>query len=206
MPFTYQYSQPSEYHFSLDSIQMAEHVATQIKDHKNLESFRVMDLCAGCGVIGFELAWHLRSLKHFEFVEVQDVYRSHFEENKKIVGRADVEWNFHLLNYESLQTEEWKHSVDLVLCNPPYFRLGQGKLSPSEFKNRCRFYIDSDFKNLIESILWVLKPGAEAYLLLRPLQDHAWDMMSELKQLVSARASVAPISNIRGTDLIRIQF
>jgi tRNA1Val (adenine37-N6)-methyltransferase len=183
---------------------MAKYVATQIQDHKNLESFRVMDLCAGCGVIGFELAWHLRSLKMFEFVEVQDIYRFHFEENKKIVNRPDIQWNFHLLNYASLQTEEWKQSVDLVLCNPPYFRLGQGKLSPSEFKNRGRFYIDSDFKNLLESTLWILKPGAEAYLLLRPLQDHAWDMRSELNNQVGGRASMDLVADIRGTDLIRI--
>jgi tRNA1(Val) A37 N6-methylase TrmN6 len=205
MGFTYEYSQPSEYRFSLDSVLMAETVAGLIRVRSDLSGIRVMDLCSGCGVVGFELSWHLRELRKMDFVEVQEVYQSHFMENVKTVDRAEMEFRFHLLNYEQLRTPAWREQVDLVVCNPPYFRVGQGKLSPSEFKNRCRFYIDSDFQNLVDSLLWVLKPRASAYVLLRPLQDHAWDMMQELENRIAERARAVKVADIRGTDLIQLE-
>lgn len=184
---------------------MAETVAGLIRVRSDLSGIRVMDLCSGCGVVGFELSWHLRELRKMDFVEVQEVYQSHFMENVKTVDRAEMEFRFHLLNYEQLRTPAWREQVDLVVCNPPYFRVGQGKLSPSEFKNRCRFYIDSDFQNLVDSLLWVLKPRASAYVLLRPLQDHAWDMMQELENRIAERARAVKVADIRGTDLIQLE-
>ena len=71
--FTYQYAQPGEYHFSMDSIHLAESVAKHLQSREDLASLRVLDLCAGCGVIGIELSWYLPLLKKIDFVEIQDV-------------------------------------------------------------------------------------------------------------------------------------
>ncbi|MGL6035003.1 MAG: hypothetical protein ACRC0N_08060, partial [Acinetobacter johnsonii] len=62
MYYTYNYKQPDEYRFSLDSIHLARFVASQLASHSELGSLRVLDLCAGCGVIGIELSWHLRAV------------------------------------------------------------------------------------------------------------------------------------------------
>lgn len=96
MSFTYNYKQPNEYRFSLDSIQLAKFVATQIASNADLGSMRILDLCAGCGVIGMELSWHLNAVRQIDFIEVQDVYTDYFYQNIAIVNRPEVAFRWHL--------------------------------------------------------------------------------------------------------------
>lgn len=154
--------------------------------------------------MGFELSYHLPALRHLHFVEVQSVYLEHFKKNVQTVARPEVEFEFHLKNYADLRTPELKANFDLIIVNPPYFRSDQGKLSPSDFKNRCRFFIDSDFAQLIESILWLRKPEASCFVLLRDLKDHSRSIFQELEQMIDGRAKFRKVADVRGTDLVEI--
>lgn len=204
--FTYSYKQPDAYHFSLDSIHLAEWVAQHLQSRSDLRTVRVLDLCAGCGVIGLELSWYLRELRQFDFVEVQEIYTSYFQENVAIVNRPELQLRWHLLNYELLLENEWKEKFDLIVSNPPYFQPTQGMLSPSEFKNRCRFFLDSSMANFIRAIINTLAYQGQAYFLLRSLKQHGYDSYSEVQRIVQhTTATVKKISEIRGTDLILIQ-
>lgn len=238
IPFTYEYSQPEEYHFSIDSIEMPWEVAQALKlrltdgelTAEQLKSWRVLDLCAGCGVLGFELNFHLPEIRHIDFVEVQEIYQSHFEHNKKLalekstrvarpglrLVKADInqaavaspgsapEFQFRMMNYERLLSPEEKQKYHLILCNPPYFMPEQGKLSPSDFKNRCRFFLDSSFEKLIEAIDACLDATGEAYLLLRDLEDHGVDLLPEIKRFARGRLKIENLTMIRGTFLLKI--
>jgi tRNA1(Val) A37 N6-methylase TrmN6 len=187
---------------------MAEEVARDLREwrlplHRD---FRVLDLCAGVGVIGFELAWHLRELQQIDFVEVQTAYQAHWENNVQMVQRPDVRWRFFQQNYASFQCETAESKYDLVVCNPPYFRLGQGKLSPSELKNRSRFMMDSDWDQLWACLARVLKPQGRAAVLQRSLHDHGFDLRQEtlswLGRNSQAKLSLIERQEIRGTDLL----
>jgi tRNA1Val (adenine37-N6)-methyltransferase len=194
MPFTYQYSQPDDYRFSLDSVLMPEAVAKFIRYKKKLEDFKVLDLCAGCGVVGFELFWHERRLRNLDLLEVQEIYRAHFDKNLEIVERPEVNFQFFNLNYEAvLKKPEWSQKYDLIVCNPPYFKTGQGKLSPSDFKNRCRFFIDGSLENLFAAVVQMLKPQGEAYVLARE------------KITNENKVFIEKVAEIRGTDLLLIK-
>jgi len=201
--FTYQYQQPEEYHFSLDSIQLAEFVAVALKSHADLTSLRVLDLCAGCGVIGLQLSWHLRELKQFDFVEVQDLYSTYFHKNIAIVNRPELELRWHLLNYDALLNNAWKNKYDLIISNPPYFLPEHGMLSPSKFKNHCRFFLDSSFENFILAMANALSHRGKAYFLLRPLLQHGYDMLANIRAILQdTTLSIEKVGNIRGTDVI----
>lgn len=206
MYFTYHYQQPDEYHFSLDSIYLARFVAAQLESQENLDTLRVLDLCAGCGVIGIELSWHLRAIRHIEFVEIQDVYTACFYKNLATVNRPELQCNWHLLNYDALHEEKWAGTFDLILSNPPYFQAGHGMLSPSEFKNRCRFFLDSTFANYIRALENTLAMNGKAYFLLRPLAHHGFDLLSDIQQLIQDPAvTVQKIAHIRGSDIILLE-
>jgi tRNA1Val (adenine37-N6)-methyltransferase len=209
--FTYSYDQPDEYHFSLDSIEMPLQVSQHLrKYHSDLPSLKVLDLCAGCGVVGFEFHFHLPEVAQIDFLEVQDVYQSYFESNlgkvKAGIRRDSLtQFQFFNLNYNQLMGSALEGQYDVVLCNPPYFEKDQGLLSPSDFKNRCRFYLDSDFSTLVESMLSSLKPGGASFFLLRPLSEHKKNLLKSLESLVSGRADLQMLVPIRGTSLIRMQ-
>jgi tRNA1Val (adenine37-N6)-methyltransferase len=102
-------------------------------------------------------------------------------------------------------SEDMANTYDYILSNPPYFNLGHGKLSPSEFKNRCRFFIDSNFKNLILGIANSLKPNGSAFVLFRDQPEHSFHVLEEILKIVPQHVTVIPIDVIRGTLLIRFK-
>lgn len=204
--FTYQYNQPDEYRFSLDSIYFARFIAEKLQSRQNLESLRVLDLCAGCGVIGIELSWHVRELRHFDFIEIQDIYADYFYQNVALVNRPELELRWHNLNYDVLLDKTWEHKFDLIISNPPYFLPHQSMLSPSEFKNRCRFFLDSSYENFLRAIINSLASGGEAYFLQRPLQQHGCDLLADSYGLLQEMGAVMQkVSHIRGTDIVLLQ-
>lgn len=204
--FTYQYAQPDFYHYSLDSTQLAEFVATQLAQRDDLSSINTLDLCAGCGVIGFELSWHLPSLRKIDFIEIQSNYAPYFQQNIKIVNRKELELNWLELNYDVLLTESWKDKYDLIVSNPPYFHPQHGMLSPSHEKNRCRFFMDSSFENYILAIANSLTIYGEAYILLRSLAAHGQDVFAMLNQhLVNTSVTATMLTDIRGTDVVLLK-
>ncbi|ASD62959.1 methyltransferase [Bdellovibrio bacteriovorus] len=205
--FTFNYSQPEEYRFSHDSVFLARQVFELLNE--DLGTMTALDLCSGCGIVGLDFLYHCKSENRaypsgFDFMEVQDVYREHFEKNRAAFGDNPPSVNFVNQNYESLRTAEFSGRYDLILSNPPYFRINQGKLSPSEFKNRCRFFIDSDFTNLIRGIDAALKPQGRAYILLRDLQDHGWNPLEEARRLLNGHREIKKVADIRGTPLVLI--
>lgn len=198
--FTYLYAQPDFYHFSLDSIEFARFVAGQIAQRADLADLNALDLCAGCGVIGFELSWHLPQLKKIDFIEVQTAYTSYFQQNVELVNRKELQLNWFVLNYDVLHTKSWENKYDLIISNPPYFHPNHSMLSPSHEKNRCRFFIDSNFENYILAIVNSLAPNGEAYILLRSLSMHGIDVFDNLNRcLIDTTVTATMLTNIRGT-------
>lgn len=79
-------------------------------------------------------------------------------------------------------------------------------LSPSKFKNRCRFYLDSSFQSYIQALGNSLANRGKAYFLLRPLKHHGLDLFSDIQKILQETSVTATkISNIRGTDIILLE-
>jgi tRNA1(Val) A37 N6-methylase TrmN6 len=214
--FTFNYSQPVEYRFSQDSVFLARRVF-ELCTPIQVPHLRVLDLCAGCGIIGLEFIFHCQ--KEFglapqavDFLEIQEVYQPHFEINLErlsmglslIAPKLETTFRFINKNYDCLKTENYSEKYNLILCNPPYFFANQGLLSPSEFKNRCRFFIDSDFKNLLMGIAKSLTSGGQAYLLLRDLSQHKWNSLQEAEKILQGQLSITTIGDIRSTHFVRL--
>lgn len=205
--YTYDYFQPEEYKFSLDSVFLAQKVATFIKDFPNLSEWSTLDLCAGCGIIGLELSLHQKALTNIDFLEIQEIYQSFFDKNVEMIYPSPRSKNLKFIkkNYQDLIMPEFESTYDLIVSNPPYFFKGEGLLSPNEFKNRCRFFLDSDFKTLIEVIFFVLKPKSSAFILVRKGDHHGRIPLVEIKKILKDKALAQIIDHVRGTDIIQIQ-
>jgi tRNA1(Val) A37 N6-methylase TrmN6 len=208
--YTFEYSQPEEYHFSHDSVFLARQVYEIYRD-EGLTPAVCLDLCSGCGIIGLDFLYHNQKERgvvprSFDFLEVQSaIYQPHFEKNVVHVTDAKTAIKFIPENYDVLQTESYKNQYDLILCNPPYFHKDQGTLSPSDFKNRCRFFLDSDFANLMRGIENSLRSGGRAYVLLREQRQHGWSAFHLAGQHLSSTMSLEILGDIRGTSLLEIR-
>jgi len=205
--FTFQYLQPAEYRFSHDSVFLARRVFEDLRETGS-SPLRIADLCSGCGIIGLDLMFHLRqnNLKlplSADFIEVQEIYAEYFSKNSEKLKTPDLQLNFIALNYARIRDEpKFREKYDLLVCNPPYFRLGHGALSPSDFKNRCRFFIDSDLENLLWAIEYSLQPGGVAYVLLKSLDTHGISVENEISKLIP-KLMLRKLEPVRGTDLYR---
>lgn len=206
--FTYQYAQPEQYHFSLDSVDLPLKVA-RLLEGRDLQAWRVLDLCSGCGVVGFEFHFYQPNISQLHFLEVQKTsYEEAFQKNLEMVKAkqaSSTEFQIHWKNYEAFLDPAHESSFDLLFANPPYFQKDQGKLSPSDFKNRCRFFLDSDFETMIDVILHVLRPGSSAYILLRPLVEHKKNLFDLLVRHLAHRGHAQVLDLIRGTQMVQIE-
>lgn len=210
--YTFQYSQPEEYRFSHDSVFLARR-AFEL-ERENLQSdLRVLDLCSGCGIVGLDFLFHAREAggplpMHADFLDVQDVYREHFDRNVQHSGFKNLNLKFKAMNYTSLTPE----SYDLILCNPPYFRKGQGRLSPQSFKSRCRFFLDASSAELWSAAAKALKPGGRAYLLVKEGSNHGHNSLHEIHSALQEYNKATDrvvglelVDYIRGTPLVKLE-
>ena len=211
--YTFHYSQPEDYRFSHDSVFMARRVFEDLHE-RSVQVKKALDLCAGCGIIGLDLLFHTykaqaNTVESFDFIEVQDEYASHFSNNcaslKTELNDFTTSLNFLNLNYETaLENPSLKETYDLIVCNPPYFLPSQGKLSDNQFKNRCRFFIDSNLKSLVQFIEYSLAPKASAYLIFHDLKDHKINLLAEIQKICSTKIDMEILPTIRKSEFIRL--
>lgn len=204
---TFKYSQPEAYHFSHDSVFLAREMFEQLQTEIKNSDYKILDLCAGCGVVGMDLLFHQLKESTFsgevDFLEIQDIYQSHFKENKQSLQNCFPEQilklNWIQKNYAEIDNHK---KYDLILSNPPYFLKGNGVLSENEFKNRCRFFLDSGWVEMLMFMQNSLKENGKAYFLVR----------DELKKIIEKEAyfnktlpQVKFVSQIRGTWIALLQ-
>ena len=170
------YSQPSFYRFSDDSIWLAHTIAHKINGHCNsqtMRSLKVLDLCAGCGVVGIEFLSQINQLNSFQqitFLELQADFKTHIEDNWQqfAVKSNAIFLNINIeitslgnkMKSSSISSEE---KFDIILSNPPYFAKGTGIPSPNSYKNRCHFFDVDDLELFENFIAKNLKPSGRGF-------------------------------------------
>ena len=206
--FTFNYSQPTEYRLSHDSVFLAREIFERLSSI-DLSGKRGLDICAGSGIVGMDFLFHRRAAgqslpSYFDFLEVQEIYSGHFALNCSRLGPIGTHLNFLCCNYEKLAAAAYTDVFDLIVCNPPYFLPGQGKPSPSEFKNRCRFFIDSNLQRLLAGVYHCMKPDGVCFMTLRELAEHGLDILAEARNFSENKLQIEEAGLIRGTHLLRL--
>jgi tRNA1Val (adenine37-N6)-methyltransferase len=187
----FNYFQPDDYHFSEDSIKLSNFAnKTLINQSLEFKRLRVVDLCAGCGVVGLE--FFLDFVENYEnsinfikkgllkvyFIEKEPEFLFYLNKNishvinliseKYFLEKALVKSVFEvkIIDFNNVNISDY-FKFDIVLSNPPYYILGSVKMSDKPLKNKCLFTEESSFIKLFDFMLNVVSDSGFLFFLFR---------------------------------------
>jgi len=146
------------YRFSVDSILLLNFI--RLKNYEN-----IIDLGTGSGIIPLLLFGKRKGLSIYG-IEIQkdlaDMARRSVELNKLQNGITIVQEDF-----RNLKNIFKNQQFDVVISNPPYISLRQGKINPSSSRAIARHEIKGDLEDIISISNYLLKNKGRIYLIYR---------------------------------------
>lgn len=152
------YLQPSFYRFNEDSLELVRRILSQVKAAK-----AILDLGAGSGVIGLELAKSLFP-KKLHLLELQNVFETVLTANINHFLPSNVQAQITISSFGNFQSAE---KFDLIAVNPPYFLPGRGEASEDRSKHLCRTFAHENWQELAGCISRHLDVSGSAFLVIR---------------------------------------
>jgi len=146
------------YRFSVDSILLLNFI--RVKSYE-----KIIDLGTGSGIIPLLLFSKRKGLS-IHGIEIQkdlaDMARRSVELNKLQNCITIIQEDF-----RNLKNIFKKQQFDVVVSNPPYISLGQGKINPLNSKAIARHEIKGDLEDIISVSNYLLKNKGRIYLIYR---------------------------------------
>lgn len=185
------YQPEKGYRFSVDAVLLADfsmerlpgnHKGEKGKEEQQKEKqahpVRILELCAGCGIVSLILAFRKPCLK-IEGVEIQDNLYQIFERNisengfqKQILAiQKDL---------KSLTGKDITHPADMVVVNPPFRKIRSGRINPHTEKAIARHEILADLRDVLQCAVRFL-PISGRFTMVYPASrmPYALKLMSE---------------------------
>lgn len=166
------YLQPDFYRFNSDSLELVKWILSQVESTSS-----ILDIGAGCGVIGFELARKLQPEK-LVLLEGQEDFKSYLTHNLSFLPlNTKCEIKIELFS-------QWKpkDEFDLIVCNPPYYLPGRGEVSSDSRRGMARSFIRDDWRMLLMAIERSLSPKGQAFLVIKNQVEIEREIHSKLGQ------------------------
>ena len=169
------YQQPNFYRFNQDSLLLVKWILKRGKKPQH-----ILDLGAGCGVVGIELANALAP-ETLTLLELQQDYLPYLENNLLNMKQGEFAASILMTSFG-----EWKPKMayDLVVANPPYYLPGHGEASQDLRKGMARSFLVDDWSVLLLKIREALTADGTAYLVIKndkTILEHVRKSISGLK-------------------------
>jgi tRNA1Val (adenine37-N6)-methyltransferase len=136
------------YRFSIDALLLA-HFAEPDPDD------RIIDLGTGCGILPLILFFRKKS-KKITGVEVQPSLADLARRNA-LLNRCSSRFQVWEDDLRRLDQRVKRGSFDLVLTNPPYRKIGSGRVNPHSEKAVARHEIQATLEEVLRSAHYLLK-------------------------------------------------
>lgn len=134
---------------------------------------RLIDLGTGSGIL--PLLLHAKTAcRNLTGVELQPVYA---EMAGRSVAMNGLEADIRIRQADVTQLEE-RQAYDVVVSNPPYMRIGSGRINEKDSIALSRHETDCDLRGWLQSAAALLKENGRIYLVHRP------NRLAELFQLM----------------------
>jgi tRNA1Val (adenine37-N6)-methyltransferase len=145
------------YRFSLDAILLAGFVRLRGGE-------RVMDLGTGIGIIPLILGKKGGAAGEIVGVEIQEKLTELARTNVRNNGLEDL---IHIYQGDIRRVAEVfpPSAFDVVVTNPPYYRVSSGKINPSSQKAIARHEVMCTIDDLLQAAAYLLKEGGRIFVI-----------------------------------------
>ncbi len=168
------YSQPDFYRFNEDSTALIKWV-----QDSGLTSQRILDLGAGSGILGIELARYLKP-QTLTLVEVQDEFLPFLEINANRFLPSSVTPVIAMKRFSDYSSLE---QFDLIVCNPPYYLPGKGEVSKNPNRAVARSFMIDSWSVLLKKISELLTREGRSFIVLKSDESLFKMITQEIKKL-----------------------
>ena len=151
------YEQPGFYRFNQDSLELVKWVKQY-----HLKASSILDLGAGCGIIGMELAQHFKPQK-ITLLEFQKEYEKSLTKNAKFYLK-DIN---HEIVYKSFSEWNSTERYDLIVSNPPYYLPDSGQPSLDHRRQLARSFVRDNWEILLKLIEESLAPEGKSFVVIK---------------------------------------
>ncbi|MFQ6752293.1 MAG: tRNA1(Val) (adenine(37)-N6)-methyltransferase [Clostridia bacterium] len=144
------------YKFTQDAILLAKFCNIKHTDD-------ILELCAGSGVISF-YAYSLHPYRHLYFNEIQPEMCEIIQENIDFNALNKKSKIFNC-NLKELSIIDFKRNLDVVICNPPYFKLNDKTKVNEKYEIAvARHELEATLEDIIKKSSELLKDKGRLYM------------------------------------------
>lgn len=154
------YQDEDLFKFSLDSILLSEFV--ELKNNVN----NIVDFCSGNAAVPLILSTKTKAnIMGFEIQ--RNVYELAY--NSVLLNKLENQVKIVNANLNEALEYILPESVDVITCNPPYFKVNEGSyLNEDRSKAIARHEIETNLEEIVMTAKYLLKNKAPLYLVHRP--------------------------------------
>ncbi|WP_159723729.1 tRNA1(Val) (adenine(37)-N6)-methyltransferase [Enterococcus sp. CSURQ0835] len=150
---------PDVFSFSLDAVLLADFARVPKRG-------KIVDLCAGNGAVGLFIS--RKTNAQIAQIELQPRLAD-MGSRSIALNQLENQVTMHQLDLKQTFTQFQPDSVDLVVCNPPYFKeLPESKKNPNPYLATARHEISATLADVIETSSRLLKMNGRFALVHRP--------------------------------------
>lgn len=153
------YQDKRQFCFGIDAVLLADFSTAR-------KGERVLDLCAGNGIISILLACKTQAA-HVTGLELSERNCALFQ---KSVERNEIRDRVTVMQGDVKQSRSLLAGAgyDLVVCNPPYMAAGSGLLNEKDEVTWARHEVRCTLEEVLDAAAWAVRPGGRVCMIHRP--------------------------------------
>lgn len=149
------YQDENLYKFTSDAIKLAKFCKIKPTDN-------VLDMCAGCGVVGF----YAYSITPFNKIYFNDIQQQMCDLINQNIQLNDMNEKCKVIckDLNVLSLADVDRPLDVIICNPPYFKLN-GKIKQNISIAMCRHEVSTTLQKIVLKASKLLKSSGRFYII-----------------------------------------
>ena len=160
------------YRFSIDALLLAHFAEPRSKD-------RIIDLGTGCGIMPLIIAFHKKTGK-IAGVEIQPSLADLARRNAAL-NRLSTRIKILEKDLRDLEGKNVRGIFDLVLSNPPYRKVGAGRVNPRLEKALARHEFKATLQDVLRAARYLLKEKGRLAMIYPA--SRAAELIQEMRQI-----------------------